>query len=121
MDKKELTSALSKFTGIGNLYRHWSGAFHYTDGIAFLAERAGAQWLLDHIAAHQKRVRKDRDLRDLQIWTLRVTGLLTAEITCSRTKKDVAFHEEIQLFSPFLLDEVTLYLEDETLLLPSER
>jgi len=121
MDKKELKAALAKFTRIRHLYRHWSGAFHYTDGVAFLAENAGAEWLLDHIAAHQKHVRKDSDLRDLQIWALRVTGSLKAEITCSRTKKDVAFREEMQLFSPFPLDEVTLYLEDETLLLSSER
>jgi hypothetical protein len=121
MDRQDLKAALAKFTRIRNLYRHWSGAFHYTDGVAFLAEHAGAEWLLDHIAAHQKRVRKDRDLRDLQIWAMRVTSPLTAEITCSRTKRDMAFREEIQLFSPFALDEVTLYLEDETLLLPSER
>ena|ERR1044072_8017380 len=121
MDKEELKATLTNFTRTKKLYRHWSGAFHYTDGVGFLAEHAGAEWLLDHIAAHQKRVRKDRDLRDQQIWTLSTTGTLTAQITCGRTKKDIAFREDIQLFSPFALDEVTLYLEEETLLLPSER
>ena len=51
MDKEELRIALTKFTGTVNYYRHWTRAFHYTDGVAFLAENVGAYWLLDHIAA----------------------------------------------------------------------
>ena len=56
MDSEDLQAALAKFTRSLKHYRHWSRAYFYTDGVAFLVEHAGAHWFLDHIAARQKRV-----------------------------------------------------------------
>ena len=46
---------LAQFTGTENWYRHSiAKAVHYTDGMLFVAERAGAYWLIDEIAFAQK-------------------------------------------------------------------
>ena len=119
MEPHELESALKQFTGTENYHSHWTREFAYTDGVAFLAENAGANWLLDHIAAHQKRARKDRRLREFQAWKLTVSEK-RAVVACLRDTDDEAFREEIP-FTDFPLPEVTLYLEDNVVYLPSER
>jgi hypothetical protein len=121
MDKAEFKAALATYRNPVTHYRHWSRAYYYTDGVAFLVEQAGARWLLDHIAAQQKRARKYRALRELQIWTLQMTGRFIARIVCSRSEHDAAFGEDVQVLGGFPLDEVTLYFENETLMLPGER
>jgi hypothetical protein len=118
MDAHELESALKQFTGTETYHDHWTGAFRYTDGVAFLAENAGANWLLDHIAAWQKRARRDPKLREFQAWSLTVTDK-RAVISCLRDTDDEAFREEIP-FTDFPLAEVTLYLVNRVLYLPSE-
>jgi Family of unknown function (DUF6876) len=118
MDKEELRAALTKFTGTLNYYRHWTRAFHYTDGVAFLAKTAGAYWLLDYIAAMQKRVRRDPALREFQVWRLCVNGT-RGVIACLRDRDDEAFRDELP-FTDFPLPEITLYLSDGVLYLPSE-
>jgi hypothetical protein len=121
MDSEDLQAALAKFTRSLKHYRHWSRAYFYTDGVAFLVEHAGAHWLLDHIAARQKRARKDRMLREAQVWTLRMTGPITAHVGCSREDGTEVFYDEVPVFGGFPLDEVTLIFENETLMLKGER
>lgn len=118
MQPNELRSALALFTGTENYHPHISG-LHYTDGVAFLAENAGAYWLIDLIGSYQKRCRKDRMLREFQVWTLKKTGN-EADVICLRDMDDEAFRQHIP-FTDFPLDEVTLYLENEVLMLPTER
>lgn len=118
MDNEELRAALTMFTGTATYHRHWTGAFHYTDGVAFLAENAGANWLLDHIAAMQKRARRDPALRDFQAWRLTVSDR-RGVLACLRKQNDEAFRDELP-FTDFSLPEITLYLADGVLYLPSE-
>lgn len=120
MTPDELSSALAQFSSTENYYRHWSNEFHSTDGVMFLAENAGAYWLLDVIASYQKRCRKDPKLRDSQTWEIRKTGDHTATVTCYRETNDEAFHQDIP-FTDFPLAETKLYLENEILMLPGER
>jgi hypothetical protein len=117
MTPDELRGALASFTGTENYYAHMSG-LHYTDGVAFLAENAGAYWLIDLIASWQKRARKDPMLREFQLWELRVTGR-EADAICFRDTNDEAFRQHIP-FTDFPLSEVKLYLENEVLMLPGE-
>jgi hypothetical protein len=121
MDSADLKAALARFKDTETHHRHWSRAYNYTDGVAYLAAEAGANWLLDHIAAHQKRARRDPSLRECQIWTLRKTGVFLARITCSRYDGEDVFYDDVAVFGGFPLDEVTLYLESEMLMLPGER
>ena len=49
-----LESDLAQFTGSENYYRHsLNRKFMHTDGVNYLAEKAGAFWLVDLIASHQ--------------------------------------------------------------------
>lgn len=119
MDAAELRRSLAQFTGSGQLFRHPSGLV-ITDGVKFLADEAGAYWLIDLIASYQKRCRKDAMLRDFQIWELKKTGPKTARVSCLRDTDRPVFAQDIP-FTDFPLDDVTVYVENETILLPSER
>ncbi|MDO8954440.1 MAG: hypothetical protein Q7V63_06300 [Gammaproteobacteria bacterium] len=41
---------LNQFTGTEAWYKHWLSGMVYTDGIKYMAEEAGAYWLIDEIA-----------------------------------------------------------------------
>ena len=51
MSPKQLSSALAQFTGTEHYYRIYPKVA-LTDGAKFLAEKAGAYWLMDVIASH---------------------------------------------------------------------
>jgi hypothetical protein len=115
-----LTQAdLEQFTGTENWYQHWLGVFQYTDGIKFLAEKAKAYWLLDAIASHQPTCLKDSMLRQIQFWKLNVENN-TAFLICERDLGDVFLTQTIA-YTDFPLQELTLYVENGVLCLPSER
>jgi hypothetical protein len=78
-----LTQAeLRQFRGSENWYRHGlNRALLYTDGAQFLAERAGAYWLLDEIALAQRFNRKVA-AEGFQLWRLRVKEDATATLIC---------------------------------------
>ncbi len=42
---------LAQFTGTEQYYKHLGGLV-YTDGVKYLAEKAGSYWLLDIIASY---------------------------------------------------------------------
>lgn len=54
-NRKSLSPAdLDQFTGSENWHRHWCNRHvTYTDGAKYLADNAGAYWLLDEIAIIQ--------------------------------------------------------------------
>ena len=120
MNRAELESQLPHFTGSDEFHKHSTGLV-FTDGVKFIADHAGAYWLIDLIASWQKRARKDRMLRDFQIWELRVDlKARTADAICFRDANDEAFRQAIPL-TDFPLPSITLYLESDVLCLPTER
>jgi hypothetical protein len=76
-------SDLKAFTGTSRWYLHWSKLIVFTDGIEYLAEKAGAYWLVDLIAAHQLHpaVKRIPQLADFQLWTITVDNDHIAHIT----------------------------------------
>ncbi len=111
---------LARFQGTENHYKHWLGYFKYTDGVKYLADKAGAYWLIDDIASHQldARVQNDEMLQQFQIWQLSVqenSGVLTL----LRDTDDPMLTQEIK-YTDFPLDEIKLYLNEKVLMLPSE-
>jgi len=120
MDRAQIEAQLPYFTGTDNWYKHQSGLL-YTDGVKFIADHAGAYWLIDLIASYQKRCRKDRMLRQFQIWILGVErDYHRGCVSCLRDTDNLAFQQTIP-FTDFPLPEITFYLENEVLCLPSER
>lgn len=121
MDKQEsynLKRELQQFTGSETFYRNpLFSKFIYTEGVKFLAERAGAYWLLDHIFIHHTLpVLKGQHF---QTWKIKVAENETALITVEDGN-----HNKLASFplayTDFPLEEFTLWLVDNTLMLPSE-
>ena len=75
------TLDLSGFTGSERWYRHpLVTSLVYTDGVKYVAERAGAYWLIDKIVTAQ--LAAPHQLEVFQVWELKVTartGVLTCE------------------------------------------
>jgi len=112
-----LKAELVQFIGTQNYYRHFTGLI-YTDGIKYLADKAGAYWLIDLIASWQAK-QKVRECY-FQIWELKVNEDRTAVITMKEdTNEPIKAKQEIQ-FTDFPLDHIKLYCVDGVLMLPSE-
>ena len=119
-DTKTLTKAdLIQFTGSEHWYRHaMVRDVLYTDGVKYVAETAGAYWLIDEIAFAQ-RFDKLLAAEEFQSWKLTVNADHTATLTCEDGNGGVVFTKAIE-FTDFPLEEITLYFINNTILLPSE-
>lgn len=120
---EQLEQELGQFIGTVRWYR-WSVMFREmlcTDGVKYLAERAGAYWLLDAIAAHQSdpAIKASERLRAFQVWVLRVDGN-AARLECLEDADQApVIVQEIER-TDFPLKEITLYCQNNVILLPSE-
>ena len=115
IEAKALNYALEQFNGTENYYPHLLG-IQYTDGIKYLADQAGAYWLIDLIASRQTKTIKQIPF---QIWTLKTkdsTGVITMK---EDTGEPNRVRQEIE-FTDFPLKSIKLYFIDGVLLLPSE-
>ena len=119
-DTKTLTKAdLAQFTGSEHWYRHaMVRDILYTDGVKYVAETAGAYWLIDEIALAQ-RFDKLIAAEEFQSWKLIVNAGHTATLTCEDGNGGVVFTKAIE-FTDFPLPEITLFFTNKTILLPSE-
>jgi hypothetical protein len=120
MNDSKLTRAdLAQFTGSEHWYRHGLvRSVLFTDGAKYLADRAGAYWLIDEIALAQRFEQKVA-AEPFQLWTLTVAADHTAILACENGNCDPVLKKEIP-FTDFPLDEIRLYCTDNTILLPSE-
>jgi hypothetical protein len=110
---------LRQFTGSEHWYRH--GLVRdilFTDGAKYLADEAGAYWLLDEIALAQK-FNARVAAAAFQLWRLTVTPDHTAALACEDGNGQAVFTKAIA-YTDFPLAEITLYYTDRTILLPSE-
>ena len=103
---------LEQFTGTENYYRHAFGG-KYTDGVAYLAEKAGAYWLLDAIFSYARK-------EPFQVWALAQmpSGHWTLEMR-EDSDTPILVRQDIE-YSDFPLAKVELWLIDGVLILPSE-
>lgn len=51
--------------GSEDIHQHWLG-LRYTDGLNYVAETCGAHWLIDLVASHQPKLRRE----PFQLWRL---------------------------------------------------
>jgi hypothetical protein len=125
MDASTLKAQLNQFCGTME-YTRWSFLFRkhcLTDGAKFLAEKAGAFWLMDAIASHHAKCMQDPMLQGIQFWTLKIKDG-KGTLICERDSDDIAIKQEIP-FTDFPLEEIKLYCQplDATnyvIMLPSE-
>ena len=111
-------SDLAQFTGSECWYRHpLYPSITYTDGAQYVAEAGGAYWLLDAIVSHQHHTRVRSE--PFQVWTLKVAQDRSAVLTCEDGDRGLIARQAIA-FTDFPLPEVTLWLQNEVIFLPSE-
>jgi hypothetical protein len=117
MAKKKLGD-LNQFTGTEHWYRHaLNREITFTDGAKYVADNAGAYWLIDEIALAQLFEEKVRAV-PFQVWKLAVSGD-TATLVCEDGNDNRVFVKDI-LFTDFPEPGITLYCTDNVILLPSE-
>lgn len=129
--KEQLIDELRGFTGTDEWHRHGlNRRLIYTDGVQYLAEAAGAYWLIDIVASYvgsnqwRTALRQDERFEGMSFWTLTVkdrSGKVSARVDSDCPALIV---QKIE-YTDFPLDEISLYLcqADEqlwTLMLPSE-
>jgi hypothetical protein len=121
MTEAKLSKAdLRQFTGSENWYRHGIARnVLFTDGAKYVADQGGAYWLLDEIALAQ-RGQKRVAAEEFQVWTLRVKADKTATLSCEDGNGKTVFEKAIP-FTDFPVPEITLWFENSTIYLPSER
>jgi len=117
---KTLNAAdLAQFTGSEQWYRHGiNRKVLFTEGAKFVADQAGAYWLLDEIAIiqpHDKLVAAE----EFQVWKLAVNADHSGNLTCDDGNGNVIYTKQIE-FTDFPSEGITLYFTDNTILLPSE-
>jgi hypothetical protein len=110
---------LRQFTGTEHWYRHpLARRVLYTDGIHYLAEKAGAYWLVDDIAFAQCGIPAVSE-QAFQVWKLTVRPDHSATLACEDGNDRVIITKDIA-FTDFPLPEIILFFCNDTLLLPSE-
>jgi len=116
---KALNAAdLAQFTGSENWYRHAiNRKVLFTDGAKYVADQAGAYWLLDEIALSQL----DACIAagEFQVWRLAVNADQTGALTCDDGNGRVVFSNELE-YTDFPADGITLWFTNNTILLPSD-
>jgi hypothetical protein len=115
-----LTKAdLGQFIGTEHWYRHWAVCrILFTDGAKYVADTAGAYWLLDEIAFAQMGNQKVA-AEAFQLWKLTVRSDQTATLTCENGNGNAVFTKQLT-YTDFPLDEIELYFTNNVILLPSE-
>jgi hypothetical protein len=111
-------SILAQFTGTTKWYRHpVNRQVTFTEGVKYVADTAGAYWLLDEIAIPQP-YKKALRAEEFQVWKLAVSGSQAA-LTCDDGNGRVVYRKKIP-FTDFPAEGITLWFTGNVILLPSE-
>ena len=110
---------MSQFTGSEHWYRHGLvPSITFTDGAKYVADAAGAYWLLDEIALAQRFDTKVA-AEEFQVWKLTVNADSTATLVCEDGNHNVVCTKQIP-FTDFPPEGVSLWFENNVIYLPSE-
>lgn len=110
-----LEDDLRHFTGSTRYFRHPLGIV-YTEGIQYLAEHAGAYWLIDVVASYQPRLRSE----NFQLWEIATQTDRTGVVTMRADTDEPELVRQDLEYTDFPLREFSFYLVDGTMLLKSE-
>jgi hypothetical protein len=115
--RQKLLDGLAQQIGSEAVFRHWTRHLVYTEGVEYLAEQANAYWLIDLIASWciDPRIQANEFIH----WKLTVNPDRTAVAIADDGNGNEILRQYIEV-TDFPLDEITLFLTDRTLLLPSE-
>ena len=109
---------LDHFHGSEEFYRHpIFKKFVYTEGVRHVADKGGANWLLEKIFACHMCV-STLQHQAFTVWSMERKGQ-GAKITVEDGNGGQLYKETI-LYTDFPLNHITFWMVDNTLLLPSE-
>ena len=116
-DANKIINDLKQFTGTEQWYRNpLFPRFLYTDGIKYLAEKAGAYWLIDYIFSYQSIVKIKE--QEFQVWKIKVeNNKATIRVEDGKDNLIKAFKVE---YTDFPFSDFSLWFTENVLLLPSE-
>ena len=113
---------LDQFIGSESFHAHPLTKLVYTDGVKYLAETAGAFWLIDIVAGYQHRPKVSREA--FQLWALKIQPNKKAVVTMQSDSGLPAIVTQRIEYSNFPLEVIELYCCNNgngmTLMLPSE-
>jgi hypothetical protein len=110
---------LEQFTGSQHWHRHaLVSAITFTDGAKYVADTAGAYWLLDEIALAQRFEGKVA-AEEFQVWELAVNADHSAVLACEDGNDNTVFSKVLE-FTDFPKGGVTLWFANNVIYLPSE-
>ncbi|PPQ34086.1 DUF6876 family protein [Rhodopila globiformis] len=112
-----IEQALAQHSGSLERFRHWAKRIIYTPGVADMAEICCAYWLIDLVASHQ--VNPSVRAEEFQVWTLTVAADRTA-LAVGDDGNGHGVARQVIEFTDFPLNEIKLYLDQGTLMLPGE-
>jgi Family of unknown function (DUF6876) len=110
---------MAQFRGTEHWYQHpLAKSLTYTDGAKYIADTAGAYWLLDQIALSYRRGKLKHE--NFQVWKLEVDELThRGYITVDDGNGNVLRRKMIAL-TDFPKEGVTLWCVENVIMLPSE-
>jgi hypothetical protein len=118
-DKSLDPDIMRNFTGSEHWYRFGlDPRITCTDGAKYVADTAGAYWLLEEIALAQRFV-TEVAAEEFQVWKLTVKADNSATLACEDGNDNVVFSKAIK-FTDFPPKGITLWFENNTIYLPSE-
>jgi hypothetical protein len=110
---------LAQFTGSQHFYRHsLVREVLYTEGAQYVADTAGAHWLLDEIALAQRYIIPVKR-EDFQVWDLKVDAAQAGVLTCGDGNGREVYSKSVP-FSDFPEPGIRFYYADWVIHLPSE-
>lgn len=105
------------YGGTLHYYRHaLNPKLVYTAGVKYVADTAGAYWLIDEIALSQITIPAE----PFQVWKLTVYPDNTGLITVTGVKYVAPLHQKRIPFTDFPEPSITIWFTDNTILLPCE-
>mgnify|MGYP001556996255 CR=1 FL=1 len=117
LNPRTLEADLDQFTGTTQYFQHSLGML-YTDGIEYLAQRAGGNWLIDAVATSQPQLR--RFANEFQVWELVVRDDRSAVLTVRRGSRKPAIARRKFVCTDFPLKSIKIYVRNGVMFLPSE-
>jgi hypothetical protein len=110
---------LAQFTGSEHFFRHGLVChIVFTEGVKYVADAAGAYWLLDEIALAQK-FQQSVMAEDFQVWDLRVVADRSAVLVCGDRNGHEVCSKRIK-WTDFSTPSIRFYVCNGTILLPCE-
>ncbi|MBI4454762.1 MAG: hypothetical protein HY644_02565 [Acidobacteria bacterium] len=110
-----LEDELGMFCGTEKWYKHFTGLL-YTDGVKYLAEKAGAYWLIDLVGSYQPRLR----MVPFQIWRVEAHDDRSGLVQMVEDTNMPVLVEQRLPYTDFPLKRFEFYYVDGVMMLKSE-